>query len=363
MAVQVQLMFQVMMLLLWLFNFPSVIVEAQPIAKAGCHDQHCGRVKIPYPFGMDSSCYLEKSYKIDCNSGRPTIHVNGTNLEVTEISVGVARNTIRVNLPIIFENCNSRRKSNDEVVVDFVVHLGGSPFAFSGTENSFVAVGCNNLALLAKNETIYAGGCLSICDGNGKVASTAKSSCNGVNCCQTTIPSNLKFFGTSFIPFSPEMVDDKGDKGNTCKYAYLVEQNWLLDRLYHNSLGKPYYSVTDRKTVPAVLNWSIDSRLRSRLPVINDSRYKLSSCNDTPLTLSDDTNQTITQCFCLHGFRGNPYVSYGCDDVNECEEHTHDCYRKALECKNTYGSYECVMPEHNKSRGKMVVSGTWICAL
>ncbi|CAK7345820.1 unnamed protein product [Dovyalis caffra] len=192
MAEQVQLMLQVMMLLLLLFNFPFVIVEAQSIAKAGCDDQ-CGGVRIPYPFGMNSSCYLEESYKIDCNSSTPTIHINGTNLVVTEISVGVAKNTtIHVNLPIVFKDCEKTLSSSNSYDV-FVVDLKGSPFVFSETDNWFIGGGCNNLALLANNESSCFGGCMSICEEDGMVASTIKStSCSGINCCQTTIPSNLK---------------------------------------------------------------------------------------------------------------------------------------------------------------------------
>jgi hypothetical protein len=42
------------------------------------------------------------------------------------------------------------------------------------------------------------GGCMSICDSRSEVINA--SSCNGINCCQTTIPSDLDVFNTSMRP-------------------------------------------------------------------------------------------------------------------------------------------------------------------
>jgi hypothetical protein len=282
-----QLVFQVIFLFCSLNPF---LAEAQSITKGGCKER-CGNITIPYPFGMETGCYLEERFRIDCNSSSiPTLDLNGTSLEVTDISVDKANN-IQINFPIIFQNCSSKTSSRDSLVVN----LEDTPFSFS-TENRFVAAGCNNLALLSRNEATV-GGCMSICNVSSSDASANGTICNGINCCETTIPSGLDFFNATL-----QVVGDKVEDG--CKYAYLVDQNFFNLRFDNN------FSVIDMDYVPVVLNWKIDLGLYENM-TLNGSAYSVTNLTSSG-TSGCIQNSTVLLCSCSSGFQGNPYIPDGC---------------------------------------------------
>ena len=58
------------------------------MTRPGC-PYRCNNATIPYPFGIGPNCYRDASFEIDCNnsSGKLTPYVNGTVLEVLEITV------------------------------------------------------------------------------------------------------------------------------------------------------------------------------------------------------------------------------------------------------------------------------------
>ncbi|KAM0011023.1 putative EGF-like domain-containing protein [Helianthus debilis subsp. tardiflorus] len=47
------------------------------------------------------------------------------------------------------------------------------------------------------------------------------------------------------------------------------------------------------------------------------------------------------RCHCANGYQGNPYISHGCRDIDECAGDEHDC---RYHCANTNGSYTCGCP-------------------
>ncbi|CAK7345819.1 unnamed protein product [Dovyalis caffra] len=335
-----QVVFQIIFLF-WSLN--PFLAEAQPITKSGCQDR-CGNISIPYPFGMQPGCYLEESFRIDCNSSStPRLSINGINLELTKISVDSAT-TIQINFPIIFQNCSNKNSSSNAPVVD----MEGSPFAFS-TTNRLVAVGCGNLTLLSRNESTVQG-CMANCSQNSSAASANTTGCNGINCCQTTIPSDLDFFNATLTD-----VDDNGK--NQCKYAYLVDQNWFFNLSSSSNISV----IRDMDFVPVMLDWRIDSGSYEKL-VANGSAYNLtyltssgtSTCNMT----GSQNSSGVLECSCLPGFQGNPYLPDGCHDINECE-YADNSYNATCSgdqiCINSYGSYTCVKLGSKKSPVKMVL--------
>ncbi|KAL6140386.1 hypothetical protein ACLB2K_058686 [Fragaria x ananassa] len=157
-----QLLFHIT-LLLWSMSSTEVLVaseasEALPIAKPNC-PSHCGDIEIPYPFGIGAGCYINDDwFRVFCDNstGSPRPYLNGTNLEVLNISV--VEGTLRVRNPITFSNCSG--KPNRQAV-----NLEGSPFTFFSQKNMFTAVGCGVMATITSNSngvTISAG-CRSEC--------------------------------------------------------------------------------------------------------------------------------------------------------------------------------------------------------
>jgi hypothetical protein len=140
---------------------------------------------------------------------------------------------------------------------------------------------------------------LSICDNSTEVINA--SSCNGINCCQTSIPSDLVAFittiaavdslncelGHSFI-VKPADIQE-------CKYAFLVEETWFQKR---RSINKIF------REVPVALEWGLPYRSSSSLPTTNNTANCI-------INHPSNRNTTFT-CSCKKGFEGNPYLDGGC---------------------------------------------------
>nr|POE94003.1 wall-associated receptor kinase-like 8 [Quercus suber] len=56
------------------------------------------------------------------------------------------------------------------------------------------------------------------------------------------------------------------------------------------------------------------------------------------------------KCNCAGGYEGNPYLSAGCEDINECEDPELNFCPNKWDCKNTEGSYSC-------NKKKMIIIG------
>ncbi|KAL9377309.1 hypothetical protein Peur_031429 [Populus x canadensis] len=288
--------FQVILLFWSLRTAESQVMMTLP----GC-EYSCGRIDIPYPFGEKEGCYLDERFKILCNSsGVPKLTINGTVLEVNNISVDDS--TIEVMFPIVFANCSGKDRNT-------VVDLEGSPFVFS-SENYFIARGCSNLALMNQNQSTI-GGCVSICRKNKSDSKMA--SCSGTDCCQTTIPSFLKVFNVTM-----KGVDDgKGSSGEKqCRYAYLIYQRRINYGRYY-SVGGNFdpYDKRDSDYVPVVLDWGIDRRVFESLVNNGSFRnpgYSYSRCKNVTSSINSTNQSSAVKCSCYPGFKGNPYLYGSC---------------------------------------------------
>lgn len=186
----------------WLLMSTAASVEP-PIAKAGC-PARCGDVEIPFPFGIGKGCYADVWFQVSCIKNTVPL-LNRTKLEVTEISVD---GTLKVKNPITFSNCSGKVENRQSP------NLEGSPFVLSQKSNRFTAVGCGAIALMTLNSSITVAGCFSIC---GDDTAIVNKSCNGMDCCQTTIPLSLTAFTTSFRTI-------EADQKSVCRYAFIADQ-------------------------------------------------------------------------------------------------------------------------------------------
>ena len=283
----VRTVFQILLLL----GSINTVVKGASIAKGSCQAQ-CGDVDIPYPFGIGAGCYINDWFAIDCNnqtavSSTPKAFLKSFKLEVLNISL--QHSTVLVNYPIFWICANGTKTTAS-------VDLASSPFVFSQFANKFLAVGCDNFASLASPDGTIVGGCMSVCVKNTTLLTNNDgTSCNGINCCQTSIPSSLQVFNATI-----ESINRESPSNIDCKYAFLAEQMW-----FEANLINPF-KIQNMSQVPVALDWGINTTL---LPLFTGNNQS-SSYNSSSYTCSSKSS-TFT-CFCKSGFEGNPYLSQGC---------------------------------------------------
>ncbi|TVU49687.1 hypothetical protein EJB05_01013, partial [Eragrostis curvula] len=309
----------------------AALVSPWQLAAAACQ-RKCGDVEIPYPFGIGHpDCYLDKSFELTCKrtSGgggdlrRPTTVVDG--FEVLHIDV--LRGKMQVRSPVI-SRCVAKQSA---------LAYESSAFRISGADNRLVVVGCNASAYVEMWDTEfddnwYKVSCRAVCS-NGTaqplLQALGSGSCNGTDgCCQVPIPPRIMYFNMGFLD------DDDGKSSSSCsQQAMLVEQT---------AFGLPSTYVTARELfgagrlhhVSAVLDWTA-GRQRCQEAEKNTTAY---ACNNANTECLDSDNGYL--CQCSEGYRGNPYVRGGCQDVNECEEVEYLCPSLNI-CKNTPGGFKC----------------------
>jgi hypothetical protein len=144
-------------------------------------------------------------------------------------------------------------------------------------------------------------GCTSICDSSEVVIDG--SSCNGTNCCQTTITSGLNKFETTIDP-----IDTRKPSVNVgCKSAFLVEEDWF--RKSGSSINMSFMP-----HVPVVLEWGIPETSFYTLPIANETAEAQYYCSYNRYVSASNKYgyEYSLACYCHNGIKGNPYLAGGC---------------------------------------------------
>ncbi|KAH7545513.1 hypothetical protein FEM48_Zijuj01G0101800 [Ziziphus jujuba var. spinosa] len=272
------------------------IVESQSVSLPGCPDR-CGDVKIPYPFGTSQGCYLSEKFSINCSQSNsqllsPTPFLSNGNLQITNIS-------LEGELGIMHYGARDCYDEEGMQVINNRPRTRLSNFHISSAKNKFTAVGCDTYAIISgyRGETEYITGCISSCD---RIDSyTTESSCSGVSCCQTSIPSGLKnitvglssFYNHTFV-----------HKLNPCSYAFVVVESKF------NFSRTSFRDFNDTEMVPIVLNWAIGEGSSCDE---TESREDF-ACKGNISKCVEASNGPGYLCQCLPGYEGNPYLSDGC---------------------------------------------------
>ncbi|KAK3016303.1 hypothetical protein RJ639_007623 [Escallonia herrerae] len=199
--------------------------------KSGCLDK-CGNISIPYPFGTNEGCYLNKSYLVECSaSNRLQIGENGTG--VLDISLD---GQLQVLFPLAYM-CYDR---SGKLISSSSPDVKPSRFPISSTRNKFTVVGCDSIASILGPGQMYITGCHTSCS---RISGAKNGSCYGVGCCQSAIPEGITEFD---FYLSSYMWDS-----NVCRYAFIVEE------------GNYTFSWTDLRNMPkvelfpVVLDWAV----------------------------------------------------------------------------------------------------------
>lgn len=256
----------------------------------------CGDLTIPYPFGTKQGCYSNSNYLITCNTtfNPPKPFLRTGNVEVLHISL--VDHYLRV-LTTIGTDCYNEtgrsRRSNGRVTL--------SRFPFSYTRNKFTAIGCDTYALIRNgaNGQRVSTGCLSMCD---TIQSVTNGSCNGVGCCQTSIPKGFLNYNVTVSSFNnhSDILDF-----NPCSYTFLVEEDFF------NFSSADLIDLQNRTLVPTVLDWAFGNQ------TCEEARNNSTSfaCQANSICIDSDNDEGY-QCNCSSGYEGNPYLpTNGCQGI------------------------------------------------
>ncbi|KAK1314445.1 Wall-associated receptor kinase 2 [Acorus calamus] len=300
-------------------------------AMPGCQDK-CGNFSIPYPFGIGEGCFRE-GFDLDCNrteDGQFLPYLGGTDIYSRYMSFSAGEMGVT---QYIAQHCYNK---SDHTRTGY--SLWGGPYTFSSTQNTFTVLGCDTDATIRKrgNLTEFLTGCYSVCENPNMVSN---GSCNGIGCCQTSIPKGLKDFViqidsynnySGVIGFSP------------CSYAFLADRNWFTFHGLSDFSGEFYDKHNGE--APLVLEWAIGNQTCEEAQRAPNSDYACVSKNSY---CYDSNNAPGYRCNCSSGYEGNPYLEGGCQDIDECKDKV--VFPCSGICTNKQGSYNCECPKGKHS--------------
>ncbi|KAK1279015.1 hypothetical protein QJS04_geneDACA016914 [Acorus gramineus] len=168
-----------------------------------------------------------------------------------------------------------------------------NPYTFSDSWNKFTVLGCDTYSYMFGfiGDMTYAYmdalnsvfGCTTVCNNSDMVTNV---SCNGIGCCQMSIPKGIKSFGIGLNSYNSH---SRVIHFNPCGYAFLADQKWFT---FHGLSDLSGFIRRNNRGVPLVLDWVISNR----------------RCEETRTTL--DYACVSQNSFCYEPTNGAPTVSH-----------------------------------------------------
>ncbi|XP_040996207.1 wall-associated receptor kinase 3-like [Juglans microcarpa x Juglans regia] len=311
------------------------VVAAAEVPNPNC-SRKCGSLDIPYPFGTSKDCYLDSYFLITCNSSSndsgTIIHtplLRKSSIEVRGISL--ADGELRISA-YVAHDCPPESGYNFDNSYTF---LKVKEFPISYSKNVLTAIGCNTMGLISSSfsNKNYTTGCVSLCD---SIDGMVNDSCSGVGCCQTPIPNRIKDFTVNVDSVNNYF---NVSKFSPCGFAFVVEKK------AYNFSTLDLQNMQNKKVVPLVLDWAVGNQ------TCEDAKKNITgyACKAANSECYNSTNGPGYRCNCSSGYYGNPYLSGGCKDIDECTTPNHEC--ADIACVNHVGSYSCSCPKGYQGDG------------
>ncbi|KAL1819112.1 hypothetical protein ACET3Z_013981 [Daucus carota] len=287
----------------------------------------CGDLTVPYPFGIvskDRNCSIDPSFDITCDDSfnPPKAFIQTGNIQVYDIS----DTELRVSNFVSYKCYNQTGFLIDHE--GWSINMYGTPYLYSDA-NVFTVVGCDDFGSLFRVEnSLSRKGCITTCDNAEDVD---KDECSGNGCCQTSL--NLdKYFEVGLSSDFKHKYNVSSF--NPCGYAFFGE----IDKFKFqgtSDLIDPAFRNRTAANVPIVLDWGIGNKSCSQ--VDEDSNSK--ACSHENTYCINETRSGGYRCSCKKGYEGNPYLSPGCTDIDECTQNRTDNCEQI--CNNNPGNYTC----------------------
>ncbi|KAM4070174.1 hypothetical protein ACB094_12G144600 [Castanea mollissima] len=322
---------RMLMQVIWVGVTLSAIMAATattfPVALPNCPDS-CGNVRIPYFFGTTEDCYQKESSRdffINCSNSYGQLQPMTGSISVTNISIEGEMDILQYNSIDCYSQSGTPLETNTRP------WLQVPSFTLSVTKNKFVAVGCDTYA--------YLNGILN--DQPFSIGSVLNGTCSGIGCCQMDIPQDLKEI--NFQAYSFENHTQVWNF-NPCSFAFIIKEDKF------NFSSDYLISLRNNETLPMVLDWAIGAET---CEAARNTENYICGGNSTCIDLK---NRSGYRCQCMTGYRGNPYLKDGCQDINECDvEEPNNCTSNQF-CVNEVGSYHCSCFEGYRLDGKACVA-------
>ncbi|XP_076890857.1 wall-associated receptor kinase-like 9 [Bidens hawaiensis] len=280
------------LLVLFSLTATTIAVGVPSYAKSGCSDM-CGKVRIPYPFGIGVSCSLNRWFIMDCNSSTPYLYAL-SDLQV--LRVNLENQTVTVDMA--YHECLNPVGNISQIMS---IDLASSPFLFSKSHNKFVFKGCGNAVMI---------------DHGSHVLSECSSNCQNdtLSDCQMTVPHYLKSYNIN--------ITRQGGHDIACESAFLVDENSYVEGRFSRDNNNSY--------VPMSLLWTLsDGDMYNYILDVIDG--KVNCYYDSVLVevdLDDHNSMKSWKCVTYPG-EGNPYLTYGHSVTKECAR----CNQRGKYCR------------------------------
>ncbi|XP_019187489.1 PREDICTED: wall-associated receptor kinase 2-like [Ipomoea nil] len=323
------------LLMVVVFLSASAIAQTTTIARPGC-PTHCGNLTVPYPFGIGSGCAFDSKFEILCDTrSNPPNTVLTTGVEQPILVYDISDRHIWVPYPRSLTVCYDSKGAWRPMPFPFnftshtMLLQRYNHYSYS-RENKFTTVGCDD-TLIISHGTNYVSRCTSRCSNASQVV-PVNGTCSGIGCCQLPLPKDLsKMYNISMVS---GMNHTKVWSFNPCAHTFFGEMS-RFRLLGASDLSNPNFPRRVFETAPVVLDWAIGD-----LNCKEAQRITEYACKANSHCVDSDTGFGGYRCRCDNGYEGNPYLSPGCTDIDECKnpETMKSCEQR---CINLPGGFNC----------------------